>query len=150
ILNEILVRERLGECPRLEEYCRRFPPHAEKLKAQLELHRLLSGQRHTPGVDPSVSTVVTPLEGHSPPAARTAGAPRLLPDQFGRYRIVKILGRGGMGTVYLAHDAQLDRPVALKVPHFSAGNEAGPIARFYREARMAATFVHPNLCPVHD
>jgi WD40 repeat protein len=85
---------------------------------------------------------------------RTAGQarpnPGSLPEVFGRYRILKKLGQGGMGTVYLARDTQLDRPVALKVPHFKPG--AGPkvFERFYREARLAATFTHPNLCPVYD
>jgi serine/threonine protein kinase len=73
-----------------------------------------------------------------------------LPEQFGRYRIVRQLGQGGMGAVFLAHDTQLDRPVALKVPHFAP--EDGPAARerFYREARAAAVLIHPNLCPVYD
>ena len=47
-----------------------------------------------------------------------------LPEQFGRYRIIKRLGSGGMGSVYLAKDTQLDRQVALKVPHFT--EEDGP------------------------
>jgi len=72
-----------------------------------------------------------------------------LQGQFGRYRIVKKLGQGGMGAVYLAHDTQLDRQVALKVPRFSAGDSDG-VERFLREARAAATLQHPNLCPVFD
>src|SRR5262245_16124067 len=73
-----------------------------------------------------------------------------LPEQFGRYRILKLLGQGGMGAVYLARDTQLEREVALKVPRF--GNDAGPKAqdRFHQEARAAATMHHPNICPIHD
>jgi hypothetical protein len=55
-----------------------------------------------------------------------------------------------MGSVYLAHDTQLDRPVALKVPHFEAREGSQVLARFYREARAAATILHPNICPLHD
>jgi serine/threonine protein kinase len=73
-----------------------------------------------------------------------------LPAPFGRYRLLKLLGQGGMGAVYLAHDTALDRPVALKVPHFDADDGPEVLARFYREARSAATVVHPNICPVHD
>jgi formylglycine-generating enzyme required for sulfatase activity/serine/threonine protein kinase len=76
--------------------------------------------------------------------------PQDLPEQLGRYRILKKLGQGGMGAVYLALDTQLNRQVALKVPHF--GPEDGPeiIARFKREAALAASIDHPSLCPVHD
>jgi hypothetical protein len=73
-----------------------------------------------------------------------------LPPQLGRYRIVKLLGKGGMGSVYLAHDSQLDRRVALKVPNFSAEDDPTLLERFHREARAAATLDHPNLCPVFD
>jgi serine/threonine protein kinase len=73
-----------------------------------------------------------------------------LPEKFGRYRIQRKLGQGGMGSVYLAHDSQLDRSLALKVPHFTEADGPEVLERFYREARSAATLSHPNICPVHD
>jgi formylglycine-generating enzyme required for sulfatase activity len=73
-----------------------------------------------------------------------------LPKQFGRYRIIRRLGQGGMGSVYLAEDTQLGRRVALKVPHFGPGDGPEARERFFREARTAATLDHPSLCPVHD
>src|SRR5205823_8717921 len=74
-----------------------------------------------------------------------------LSGAFGRYHILRKLGGGGMGTVYLAQDTQLDRAVALKVPRTRAG-ALSPEARerFFREAKVAATLHHPNLCPVFD
>ena len=97
------------------------------------------------------------LRSH-PLGSSISPAPRLpikLTRTFGRYRIIKRLGRGAMGSVYLAHDTHLDRRVALKVPHFrSEGRASEPnrldVDRFYREARIAATFDHPNLCPLYD
>ncbi|HEV3263152.1 MAG TPA: serine/threonine-protein kinase [Gemmataceae bacterium] len=93
-----------------------------------------------------------PTEGLAPsvsgPGAR--GLPNQLPAMFGRYRLVKLLGEGGMGAVYLAHDTQLDRPVALKVPFFGPGDGPEIMERFLREARAAATVQHANLCPVYD
>ena len=67
-----------------------------------------------------------------------------------RFVVERMLGRGGMATVYLARDVMLDRPVALKVlaEHF-AGDEAFR-ERFLREARLAARFVHPNVVQVYD
>jgi serine/threonine protein kinase len=73
-----------------------------------------------------------------------------LPERFGRYNVVRSLGSGAMGDVYLADDTQLDRPVALKIPRFSNDRDDELIERFYREARAAATVRHPNLCPVYD
>ena len=66
-----------------------------------------------------------------------------------RYAIERELGRGGMGTVYLARDLRLDRPVALKVllPEFAT--QSGLRDRFLRETRTAASFSHPNIVPVY-
>ena len=66
-----------------------------------------------------------------------------------RYLLERELGRGGMGTVYLARDLRLDRAVALKVlpPEFAI--DAALRERFLRETRTSASFSHPNIVPVH-
>jgi serine/threonine protein kinase len=75
--------------------------------------------------------------------------PGELPATFGRYRLLQLLGQGGMGAVYLAEDSQLHRRVALKIPNFPK-HEGPELERFYREAQAAAVLRHPNLCPVYD
>jgi hypothetical protein len=66
-----------------------------------------------------------------------------------RYHIERELGRGGMGTVYLARDVKLDRPVALKVLPEEFAAQSGLRDRFLRETRTAASFSHPNIVPVY-
>jgi serine/threonine protein kinase len=83
-------------------------------------------------------------------AHASPGPPSRLPAEFGRYKLLQLLGKGGMGAVYLAHDTQLDRSVALKMPTFSLDAEPALKERFFREARAAATLLHANICPVHD
>jgi serine/threonine protein kinase len=73
-----------------------------------------------------------------------------LPAEFGRYRVLRLLGRGGMGAVYLAEDTQLKRQVALKIPFFGKGESSQRIARFLREAQSAAALHHPNICTIFD
>src|SRR5436309_10903071 len=66
-----------------------------------------------------------------------------------QYRIERLLGRGGMGAVYLAHELALDRDVAIKVlPPEQAGAPQFR-ERFRREARTAARLNHPNIVPLH-
>jgi serine/threonine-protein kinase len=67
----------------------------------------------------------------------------------GRYELVRELGRGGMGAVYLARDVRLDRPVALKVLPAELATDPALRERFLRETRTAAGFSHPNIVPVH-
>ena len=71
-------------------------------------------------------------------------------SRIGRFEIQRELGRGAFGTVYLATDPQLERAVALKVPHFGSEESAKKVARFLREAKAAAGLHHPNIVAVHD
>jgi tetratricopeptide (TPR) repeat protein len=105
--------------------------------------------RTVPEVPATRSDAGTLQPGATSPAGRGVSADAL-PEHFGRYRIVKKLGGGGMGDVYLAHDSQLNRDVALKVPRLPPGDPPDFLERFYREARAAATLHHPNICAVFD
>jgi hypothetical protein len=67
-----------------------------------------------------------------------------------RYRIERLLGRGGMASVWLAEDRVLDRPVAVKVLSDTIASDPEFLARFRREARLAASLWHPNLVGVYD
>jgi len=79
--------------------------------------------------------------------ASAIGTGELLKD---RYRLERTLGRGGMAAVWLGHDEVLDRPVAVKVLSDTIASDPGFVARFRREARMAAGLTHPNLASVYD
>jgi len=93
----------------------------------------------------------TLIQGQTPDQWTGDGsAAENVPHDFGRYLIERELGRGGMGTVYLAHDRQLDRKVAIKIPLFRQSGDLSTVERFYREARAMATVQHSNLCPVYD
>ena len=79
-----------------------------------------------------------------------ATPPGGLPSRLGRYRLVSSLAEGGFGVVYLAHDDDLDRAVAIKVP--SSGAFASPrhLELFLKEARLAAALKHPAIVMVYD
>nr|WP_143547818.1 bifunctional serine/threonine-protein kinase/formylglycine-generating enzyme family protein [Rhodopirellula sp. SM50] len=73
-----------------------------------------------------------------------------LPALIGRYRIEKVLGRGGFGSVYLAFDDELQRNVTIKVPHTHRIKTSKDVNAFLTEARTLAKLEHPNVVPVHD
>ena len=98
-----------------------------------------------------------PATPAAPPAqVPAAPEPALRPDRatLGRYRLERQLGRGSMGTVYLGHDPQIGRPVAIKTMALSRefeGNElAEACARFFREAEMAGRLRHADIVAIFD
>jgi eukaryotic-like serine/threonine-protein kinase len=68
----------------------------------------------------------------------------------GRYRIVSLLGKGGMGEVYKAEDLKLNQTVALKFLPAAVALDGGMLARFHNEVRIARQVAHPNVCRVYD
>src|SRR5262245_41305760 len=118
----------------LDELCRSHPELTEAVRARIK----------TLAPDTLVASSGTSLQAstlHSEPSRST-------PTTLGGYRIERVLGEGGMGTVYLAHDDRARRPVALKTirPELVAKPEIAE--RFRREARAAAQLVHDNIVPI--
>src|SRR3954452_16450422 len=110
----------------------------------------------------------TPMERHSSglrsaPVGRSSGAGRRtsttsiersrrtseMTTKIGKYDVEREIGRGGMAVVYLARDVDLERWVALKEPAGVHVRDAAFIARFVREARLAASLNHPNIVTVY-
>jgi hypothetical protein len=165
VLAEYEARELSGTPADLAEFARRFPRQAAELRLLVEQMRQEAARTTKRPTQETLRASDHPTDGDSrelrPPSAPAPERPSPAPDpvgraavasleRLGRYRIVRELGRGAMGTVYLAHDSQLDRPVALKVPRFSAADGPEVRQRFVSEARAAATIEHPNVCPVYD
>ncbi|HEX6189659.1 MAG TPA: protein kinase, partial [Pyrinomonadaceae bacterium] len=94
----------------------------------------------------------SPSHGSTSPSYDSIDNARFVPGMIlaGRYRIVGLLGKGGMGEVYRADDLKLSQPVALKFlpDHLTADGAA--LARFHREVRIARQVSHHNVCRVYD
>src|SRR5262245_3767432 len=135
LADEFVQRHRRGERPTLEEYVARYPHLAGPIR---ELFPVLA--------------VVENLKPQS--ADRSAGAAAARPggrlERVGDYRILREVGRGGMGVVYEAEQESLGRRVALKVLHLHTGQDPRQLERFRRESRAAAQLHHTNIVPVFE
>lgn len=89
-----------------------------------------------------------------PAQAPSLAAARKLPEKIGKYTVIKEVGRGSTGTVYLSHDAYYGRDVAIKLYNIDAGGdeERARIARkmFLSEAHLVGMLQHPNILPIYD
>jgi serine/threonine protein kinase len=136
LAEEFLDRKRRGERPTLREYVERYPELAEEIRdlfpALLMMEDLSEDSGGTTG---SL-------------AADNGAATSVRLERLGDYRILREIGRGGMGVVYEAEQESLGRRVALKV--LSAGLLVDPkqVRRFEREAKAAARLHHTNIVPV--
>jgi serine/threonine protein kinase/Flp pilus assembly protein TadD len=134
LAEEFVERYRRGERPALAEYTDRYPQWADKIRALFPALVVMEKVRPEPGDSQGLSSW-GPV------------APRL--ERLGDYRILREVGRGGMGVVYEAEQESLGRHVALKVLAAQAVLDPGRLERFRREARAAARLHHTNIVPVH-
>jgi tetratricopeptide (TPR) repeat protein len=132
IVDEFLDRLGRGEQPDIEEYARRNPRLAAVVRRMLPALQVLHS-----------SAVEHPQSAERP-------APEIKPEgPLGDFRIVREIGRGGMGVVYESVQISLGRRVALKVLPFAAALDAKQLQRFQNEAQAAAQLHHQNIVPVY-
>ncbi|HLJ91841.1 MAG TPA: bifunctional serine/threonine-protein kinase/formylglycine-generating enzyme family protein [Gemmataceae bacterium] len=121
------------------------PEVPARLAARVARARACMERLHRAGPRRQTVGDQTPRPAQLLPRGQTAS-----PLRLGRFEILRELGRGGFGIVYLAYDGMLRREVALKVPRPEVLEDAELRGRFVREARLAAALDHPNLVPVLD
>jgi tetratricopeptide (TPR) repeat protein len=134
----------------LAEHARRHGDHEAALR---HYEAVLGRDVDYPNVRVRVERLRAQTGHAAPVAGETMAAGDLAGVQAGaRYRLVRELGRGATGVVYLARDAELERDVAIKLlhPHLAAAERAGALARFFHEARVMASLRHPNVVAVLD
>ncbi len=130
---EFVRRQRAGERPSIAEYADRYPRWAD------EIRELFPGLVLMERLKPATTEVTeTPADWHDHQLR-----------QLGDFRILREIGRGGMGIVYEAEQVSLGRHVALKVLPASSLIDPRRLQRFEREARAAARLHHTNIVPVH-
>jgi serine/threonine-protein kinase len=131
LFGEFRVRRLLGETPCLEDYQRRFPDLAEQLALQVKL----------------TDAFASAAPGEPGPAGTGGPTIQAVPTIPG-YELVRELGRGGMGVVFLARQLRLSRAVAVKMPPANLSVEEW--FRFRTEAESAARLQHPHIVQVHE
>lgn len=164
-----------GELDSREEFLKQFPEIADELKELIEAAdifgqvttnqasqtELLDPPPETPRVEPGAETIGSQFPDHDgvsldpgatlPMANRPKGDPGpTLPFDLGDYILLEVLGRGGMGVVYLAKQHELDRHVAVKMIRGGMLADEADVRRFYTEAQAAARLRHPGIVSVHQ
>jgi serine/threonine protein kinase len=133
IAEEFLERCRRGEDPSVVDYAARYPQWAADIREMFPT--IMAVEQAKREDDPTV---------HAAPA----GAPDVALERLGDFRIVREIGRGGMGVVYEAEQESLGRRVAIKILPNQFVGDAPRRKRFEREARMAAKLHHTNIVPI--
>jgi eukaryotic-like serine/threonine-protein kinase len=100
-------------------------------------------------VDPYADTLELPISGELPVVSAQWEHEQIVTHLGAQFQVVREIGRGGMGVVFLARDIALHRLVAIKVLRYEFTSSEEHRERFRREARMTARLSHPNIVPVH-
>jgi serine/threonine-protein kinase len=127
-----------GSAPDIEELVSKYPEFEHQIRQKIkEFHK----------VDSLFDSLVRADESDF---ENVVVEPDLVGQKVGGFEIEEIIGRGGMGVVYLAHDTKLDRSVAIKSIPAKLANDSTTRMRFQREAKLLASLNHPNIAAIHD
>ena len=136
LVDELTDRLQAGEAVDLEAFIGRYPERADQVRQLIPALELIGELKRSAGRE----TASAPSPGRDP---------RLEAGVLGDYRILREVGRGGMGVVYEAEQVSLGRRVALKVLPLAAALDSKRLQRFQVEAQAAACLHHTNIVPVH-
>jgi serine/threonine protein kinase len=128
VADEFLEQLTRGQAPDVVDYARRYPQIASVLPQILPAVRMIHGMAPAGGVPLAASAMMT--------------------EPLGEFRLLREIGRGGMGVVYEAEQTSLGRRVALKVLAATPGTDGKQLARFQIEAQVAAALNHPHIVPI--
>lgn len=152
MIADYLKRKDAGQKVNKDAMLKAYPDLADGLRSYFQGEAMIG--ENSPAL---AATKLSPIplasdvrETLKPGAAQADTASEFGNRKFGRYQILRPLGEGAMGSVYLALDTTLDRQVALKVPKTAGTANAEFMARFTREAKAAAALKHANICSVYD
>jgi hypothetical protein len=129
----------------LDEACGEDAELRAEVASLLAAHEQAKDFIEAPAFEVAARRVADAATGASVAASEFARGSRI-----GRYEILSLLGIGGMGEVYLAHDARLNRNIALKLLPAAFTREQERVDRFAREARLISALNHPNIITIYD
>jgi WD40 repeat protein/serine/threonine protein kinase len=147
LFDELVRRVQAGEHVDLDDYIQRHPTRADELRRVFPAIEMLVelGRSSASRPGPVPTPIRSVSEGGSPDTADPS-APELA--TLGDFRIVREIGRGGMGIVYVAEQLSVGRRVALKVLPFAAVTDSRQLQRFKNEVHAAGQLHHTNIVPI--
>jgi len=127
-----------GQEPDIDEFVRQYPQFEDQIRQKV---------RNLQKIDTLFDSLVQADESDF---ADAVTEPDLVGQKIGNFEIAEMIGRGGMGVVYLAHDTNLKRSVAIKSIPAALGADSTARTRFRREAELLASLNHPNIAVIHE
>jgi len=127
-----------GQQPDLDEFVKKYPEFEHQIRQRIQNVRKIN----------ALFASLTHSEEDDSDTEDESGS--LVGQKIGNFKIAEMIGRGGMGVVYLAHDTKLKRSVGIKSIPAALAADSTARARFRREAELLASLNHPNIAVIHD